>query len=160
MKSTVSFVWACVLGLLLVGVGGVWCQDSDGFFENEVEGSIKDIFSKELSSANNQNLTDCMTRLLCENICARAAKGEIKGEPLMNSAEMLGSTETEQLGYFFTGGDRGYEFGQRKECHQCANRYPNCQPSQYDTAKTLSGNFEQNMLKTAESSIDNEFMQL
>lgn len=148
-----------VIVVLLVLLRSALAQDeAEGMLENFVEGSIKDLFTRELSTANNQNLTDCMTRLLCENICARASKGEIKGNPLVNTAEMFGTTEKDPLGYFFTGGDRGYEFGQEKQCHRCTERYPNCQPSQYETAKSITNKYERNMLKTAESSPDNDFL--
>lgn len=131
-----------------------WCQEGEGIFENVV----KDLFSKELSSANSNNMTDCMTRLLCENICHRTEKGEIKGEPLINSARMLGRTESDPLGYFFTGGDKGYELGRQKQCHLCAHKYPNCLSSDYEHVKSTSGNAENNMLKGEASSMDGDFM--
>lgn len=127
-------------------------SSDSGVFENFVEGYVKDLFSRELTAATGQNLTDCMTRLLCENICHRTVRGEIKSEPLLNSAEMLGQTEQDPIGYFFTGGDRGYQFGRLNRCQQCASRYPDCLPTQYDRAKSISGKYERNMLKSAESS--------
>jgi len=126
-------------------------------FGNVVESFVKDLFTKELSSAKHQNLTDCMTRLLCESICLRTVNGEIKGEPLINSAQMLGRSDSDPLGYFFRGGDRGYELGRNKQCHQCAAKYPNCLPADYEHAKTISGQYESNMLKGAESSVDSDF---
>lgn len=126
----------------------------DGMFENFVEGYVKDFFNKELDTTRQQNLTDCMTRLLCENICQRTVKGEIKGEPMINSVEMLGTTEKDPMGYFFSGGDRGYEFGRNNQCHQCAVRYSNCPSNQYDQTRTMSDKYEKDMVKVAESSID------
>ncbi|KAH7646591.1 hypothetical protein DERF_007809 [Dermatophagoides farinae] len=126
----------------------------DGMFENFVEGYVKDFFNKELDTTRQQNLTDCMTRLLCENICQRTVKGEIKiGEPMINSVEMLGTTEKDPMGYFFSGGDRGYEFGRHNQCHQCAIRYSNCPANQYDQTRTMSDKYEKDMIKVAESSI-------
>ncbi|OTF75362.1 hypothetical protein BLA29_006690 [Euroglyphus maynei] len=128
----------------------------DGMFENFVEGYVKDFFHKELDTSRQQNLTDCMTRLLCENICQRTVKGEIKGEPMINSVEMLGTTEKDPMGYFFNGGDRGYEFGRHNQCHQCAIRYSNCPTNQYDQTRLMSDKYEKNMVKLAESSIDSD----
>ena len=129
-------------------------QENEGFFENVV----KELFSKELSSASTQNMTDCMTRLLCENICHRTVNGEIKGEPLVNSARMLGRTESDPLGYFFTGGDRGFQFGQQKQCDLCAQKYSNCLVQNYEHAKSITNNYEANLQKGAESSLEGDFI--
>lgn len=137
---------------------GTFAQDSDAIFENMIEGYMKGLFRRELSSANRQNMTDCVTRLFCENICHRTVKGEIKGEPLLNTAQMLGRTEADQMGYFFTGGDRGFEYGRQKQCYLCAEKYPNCLSSSYENAKLMSGQYEQSMLKGAESSLSNDFL--
>ncbi|KAH9390030.1 hypothetical protein TYRP_007579 [Tyrophagus putrescentiae] len=131
--------------------------DSGGIFGNVVEGYMKDLFTRELGTAGRQNLTDCMTRLLCENICARTVKGEVKGDPLLNSAAMMGRSEADQVGYFFTGGDRGYEYGRANECHRCAERYANCHQGRYDQAKSNSGAYERSMLQGAETSLAGDF---
>lgn len=135
-------------------------QDSDlptGIFGNVVEGYMKDLFTRELGTAGRQNLTDCMTRLLCENICARTVKGEVKGEPLLNTAAMMGRSEADQVGYFFTGGDRGYEYGRTNQCHRCAERYANCLQGPYDHTKSSSGAYETSMLQGAETSLAGDF---
>lgn len=122
-------------------------QQDNGIFENFVEGYVKDIFNKELTTAKNNNLTDCMTRLLCENICRRTVNGEIKTGPLTSTARILGQNENDPIGYLFTGGDRGFEFGQQNQCHQCASQYSNCQTNQYDYTRSISDQYEQDMLK-------------
>ena len=60
--------------------------------------------------------------------------------------------------YLVTGGDRGYELAQTKQCNQCADKYPNCLPGQYDQVKTMSDRYERDMIKGAGSSVDTEFM--
>lgn len=114
---------------------------------NAIEDFVKNLFNREMSTASNQNMTDCVTRLLCENICSRTMKGEIKGNILLGAAQLMGRSEADPLGYFFTGGDKGYQFGQQRNCGQCALKYHNCRPLQYELTRTSSGNFEKSMLQ-------------
>lgn len=129
-------------------------KKSDSILGNAIEEFVKNLFNREMSSANNQNLTDCVTRLLCENICARTVKGEIKEEVLLGAAQLMGRSESDPLGYFFTGGDKGYQFGQLKDCGRCANKYHNCLPLQYQLTKATSAGFEKTMLEPAVAALE------
>ncbi|KAJ6216335.1 hypothetical protein RDWZM_007492 [Blomia tropicalis] len=154
LNHTIRFV----LVVSLCCMAATTVNSQDPIFGNVVEGYVKDLFTKELSGSEQQNVTGCMARLLCENICQRAMNGEIKGQPLLQTAKMLGRTEEDPLGYLVTGGDRGYELAQTKQCNQCADKYPNCLPGQYDQVKTMSDRYERDMIKGAGSSVDTEFM--
>lgn len=132
-------------------------QASGEGFGNFIEGYMKDMFRGELTSASESNMTDCMTRLLCENICNRASKGDFKEGTYMNSAQLLGTPESDPLGYFFTGGDRGFEYGKQKQCHLCMERYKNCHPAQYDQVKASSGTYE-TKIKDDETLLGHDFL--
>lgn len=128
-----------VLVVSAVSVGG---QQSGGIFGNMVEGFVKDLFKKEMPAVDRANMTDCMTRLLCEQICKRTANGQIT-EPLVDSQEIMGKDPSlpKNLPYFFAGGDTGFELGQKKECHKCADRYSHCDGQQYDSALDMTNEF-------------------
>lgn len=109
---------------------------------NIVEGFLKDIFKKEMGTIDRANMTDCMTRLLCEQICTRTASGQIK-EPLLDSRGIMGTDPSlpKTMDYFFAGGDRGFVLGQLKQCARCAYSYPNCDDEQYEYAKELTNSY-------------------
>ena len=117
-------------------------QESGGLLGNFVEGFVKDLFKKEMTTVDRANMTDCMTRLLCEQICKRTAKGQIT-EPLVDSKEIMGKDASlpKNLPYFFAGGDQGFLYGQNKECHKCAERYTHCDDDQYDSALDMTNDF-------------------
>lgn len=119
------------------------CEESaDPIFGNFVESFVKDLFKKEMKTVDNQNMTDCMTRLLCEQICQRTASGQIT-EPLVDSKEIMGKDPSlpKNLPYFFAGGDTGFELGQNKQCDQCAQRYVSCNDDQYESALDMTQQF-------------------
>jgi hypothetical protein len=117
-------------------------DSSDSIFGNVVEGFVKDLFKKEMRTVDNANMTDCMTRLLCEQICRRTSSGQIN-EPLLDSKEIMGKDPSlpKNLNYFFAGGDRGFEYGQNKQCFRCAHQYKHCNDDQYEYAKELTNSF-------------------
>ena len=94
LNHTIRFV----LVVSLCCMAATTVNSQDPIFGNVVEGYVKDLFTKELSGSEQQNVTGCMARLLCENICQRAMNGEIKGQPLLQTAKMLGRTEEDPLG--------------------------------------------------------------
>lgn len=118
--------------------------DVAGFGGNMVEGFLKDLFRKEMSTVDQGNMTDCMTRLLCENICARTVSGEIK-EPLLTSKGIMGPEDPsmpKNLDYFFAGGDRGFELGKKRQCDKCATYYSDCKQDHYQYAKQKTDDFD------------------
>lgn len=117
-------------------------ETSDPIFGNVVESFVKDLFKKEMKTVDNANMTDCMTRLLCEQICQRTSSGQIT-EPLIDSQDIMGKDPSlpKNLPYFFSGGDQGFEYGQSKQCGQCAQRYHHCSDDQYETALDMTNDF-------------------
>jgi len=125
---------------------------------SEVEGFIRGFFDDQLTSASNQNMTDCMTRLLCENICQQTVQGKIKlqTDNLIPASQILGA-QSGQMGYFFGGGDNGHKYGLEKNCQKCHVTYPNCLAAPYGQAKGVSEDYEKNMFNNLEPDFNSGF---
>ena len=147
LKFILLSVMANIRLNLIVSLGLVLlcckCEESeDPIFGNVVESFVKNLFKKEMKTVDNANMTDCMTRLLCEQICQRTVSGQIT-EPLIGSEQIMGKDPTlpKNMPYFFAGGDHGFEYGQSKQCDKCAQRYIHCDDEQYGSALDMTNQF-------------------
>lgn len=151
---------SCLLLLLLFDINSAQKKSSNKIpgSGSEVEGFIRGFFDDQLTSASNQNMTDCMTRLLCENICQQTMQGKIKPQidNQIPASKLLGA-QSGLMGYFFGGGDNGHKYGMEKNCLKCHETYPNCLAAPYGQAKGDSDEFEKNMLSNIDADLNTSF---